>query len=91
MIEWSKGAEEQLLEILFSFKTDRALEKFQKQLDEALELLENFPESARMNPVLYRSDFRSLLVGDYRLNIMLLEERILVFSIVHTQSGSAFD
>ena len=27
MIEWSKGAEEQLFEILFSFKTDSSLEK----------------------------------------------------------------
>ena len=61
------------------------------QLDEALEQLKSFPESARMNPLLYRNDFRSLLVGDYRLTVLLLEERILVFSIVHTQSGSAFD
>jgi plasmid stabilization system protein ParE len=91
MIEWSKGAEQQLFEILFSFKTTTTLERFQKQLDEVLEQLENFPESAKMNPVLYRTDFRSLLVGDYRLTVLLLEDRILVFSIIHAQSGSAFD
>jgi plasmid stabilization system protein ParE len=91
MIEWSKGAEEQLFEILFSFKTNATLERFQKQLDETLEQLETFPESARMNPALYRQDFRSLLVGDYRLTVLLLEDRILVFSIIHTNSGSAFD
>jgi plasmid stabilization system protein ParE len=91
MIEWSKGAEEQLLEIYFSLTTVSALERFQKQLDEALEQLETFPESARMNPVLYRPDFRSLLVGDYRLSILLLTDRILIFSIVHARSNSAFD
>jgi hypothetical protein len=41
MIEWSKGAEEQLFEILFSFKTTATLERFQKQLDEALKQLES--------------------------------------------------
>lgn len=91
MIEWSKGAEEQLFEILFSFKTTVSLERFQKQLDEALKQLETFPESARMNPALYRQDFRALLIGDYRLTVLLLENRILVFSIIHTNSGSAFD
>jgi plasmid stabilization system protein ParE len=91
MIEWSKGAEEQLFEILFSFKTTATLERFQKQLDEALEQLESFPESARMNPALYRQDFRSLLIGDYRLTVLLLEDRVLVFSIIHANSASAFD
>jgi plasmid stabilization system protein ParE len=91
MIEWSKGAEDQLLEIYFSLSTISALERFQKQLDKALEQLEAFPESARMNPVLYRSDFRSILVEDYRLTVLLLPDRILVFSIVHVRSDSAFD
>jgi plasmid stabilization system protein ParE len=73
------------------FKPSASLERFQQQLDATLEQLETFPESARMNPTFYRQDFRSLLVGDYRLTVLLLENRILVFSIVHAQSGSAFD
>ncbi len=59
MIEWSQGAEQQLFEILLSFSTKTTFEKFEKQLNTALEQLETFPESARMNPVLYRSNFQS--------------------------------
>ncbi len=91
MIEWSQGAEQQLFEILTSFTSKTAFEQFEKQLNNALEQLETFPESARMNPTLYRSDFRSLLVGDYRVSVLLLPDRILVFSMIHTHSGAAFD
>ena len=90
MIEWSQGAEQQLFEILVSFTSKPAFERFEKQLEVALEQLETFPESARMNPVLYRSDFRSLLVGDYRVTVLIMQDRILVFSVVHTHSGAAF-
>ena len=72
MIEWSQGAEQQLFEILLSFTSRAAFERFEEQLETALRQLETFPESARMNPVLYRSDFRSLLVGDYRVTVLML-------------------
>ena len=32
-----------------------------------------------------------LLVGDYRMTIVLTEEVLLVFSFIHTRSGAAFD
>jgi plasmid stabilization system protein ParE len=68
-IEWSLGAEQQLFEIRLSFATSAAQDRFEKHLDAALEQLEAFPESARMNPTLRRQDVRSLLVGDYRLTV----------------------
>ena len=76
---------------VLSFTSKPTFERFEKPLNTTLEQLETFPESARMNPVLYRSDFRSLLAGNYRLTVLLLEDRILVFSMVHTNSGTAFD
>jgi plasmid stabilization system protein ParE len=90
-IEWSLGAEQQLFEIRLSFATSAAQDRFEKHLDAALEQLEAFPESARMNPTLRRQDVRSLLVGDYRLTVLLLEDRLLVFSMVYAHSGAAFD
>lgn len=91
MIEWSVGAEQQLYEIRFGFNTIAALERFERELEQALEQLELFPESAGMNTTLYRQDLRSMLIGDYRLTVLLLEERILIFSIIHVRSGAAFD
>lgn len=91
MIEWSPGAEQQLFEIRLGFSTDAALERFEQQLDAALEQLETFPESARTHPVLNRPDVRYLMVGDYRLTVLLTDDRILMFSLVHVRSGAAFD
>jgi plasmid stabilization system protein ParE len=91
MIEWSTGAEQQLFEIRWSFQSETALERFEVALETAIEQLETFPESARMHPSLYRQDVRAIMIGDYRMTVLLLEERILVFSMIHARSGAAFD
>jgi plasmid stabilization system protein ParE len=91
MIEWTTGAEQQLYEIRWSFQTAAALDRFELALTQAFEQLETFPESARMHPALYRQDVRAIMIGDYRMTILLLEERLLVFSIIHAKSGAAFD
>ncbi len=70
MIEWSVGAEQQVYEIRLGFYTDAALEKFDSELEQALEQLDLFPESAGMNTTLYRQDLRSITVGDYRLTVL---------------------
>jgi plasmid stabilization system protein ParE len=91
MIEWSLGAEQQLFEIRLSFTTQAAVERFDTELEDALEQLEIFPESASMNRALYRQDLRSIMVSEYRLTVLLLEDRILVFSIISARSGASFD
>jgi plasmid stabilization system protein ParE len=91
MIEWSIGAEEQLHELRQSFSTTVARKRFEKQLGVLLKQLEEFPESARIHPLLNRQDIRAFLVGEYRLTVLLLEDRRLVFSIVHAKSGLGFD
>ena len=91
MVEWTVGAEEQIHQIRLGFTTAAAQKRFDRQLDAALEQLETFPESARSHPSLNRQDVRMLLVGDYRLTVLVLEERLLVFSLVHARSGAAFD
>jgi plasmid stabilization system protein ParE len=91
MLEWSIGAEEQLHELRQSFSTDAARKRFDKQLDALLKQLEEFPKSARIHPLLNRQDMRAFLVGEYRLTVLLLEDRTLVFSLVHAKSGVGFD
>lgn len=91
MIEWSIGAEQQLHELRQLFNTEAARKRFDKQLDAILKQLEDFPESARVHPILNRQDVRAFLVAEYRLTVLLLEDRTLVFSIVHAKSGAGFD
>ena len=91
MLEWSIGAEAQLHELRQSFSTETARKRFDKQLDALLKQLEDFPESARIHPLLNRQDIRAFLIGEYRLMVLLLEDRMLVFSIVHAKSGAGFD
>jgi mRNA-degrading endonuclease RelE of RelBE toxin-antitoxin system len=91
MIEWSFGAQDQLFAARISFTSQTALEQFESELEKVLEQLETFPESAGMNRALYREDVRSLMVKDYRLTVLLLEDKIVVFSLVHARSSAAFD
>jgi plasmid stabilization system protein ParE len=90
-IEWSLGAQDQLITARFDQRSTATLERFERELDDALDRLERFPESARQHPILGREDVRVLLVGDYRMTIVLTEEVLLVFSFIHTRSGAAFD
>ncbi len=90
-IEWSLGAQDQLITARFEQRSTTMLKRFDRELDDAIERLERFPESARQHPALGREDVRVLLVGDYRMTIVLTEEVLLVFSFIHTRSGAAFD
>jgi plasmid stabilization system protein ParE len=91
MLEWSIGAEEQLHGLRQSFKSEAARKRFEQQLDAVMKQLEEFPESARIHPILNRQDIRAFLIGEYRLTVLLLEERTLIFPIVHAKSGVGFD
>ena len=58
---------------------------------EALELIEQFPEAAKKYPEYDRDDFRLLVVGDYRMAYLLLEDEIIIVSFVHGKSNVAHD
>ena len=56
-----------------------------------LELIEQFPEAAKKYPLYNRDDFRLLVVGDYRMSYLLLEDEITIVSFVNGKSNVAHD
>ena len=90
-VEWTTGAEAQIFEVRLEQHSERTRQHFDQALKTALEQLEAFPESGRTHPILNREDVRAILIENYRLTYVLLEDRVLVFSFVHTRSGAAFD
>ena len=90
-VRWSTGAEKQRDEATLRQPSFPKLRQLNKQILEALELIEQFPETAKMYPAYNREDFRLLVVGEYRMSYLILDDEIIVVSFVHGRSDVAHD
>ncbi len=90
-VRWSVGAELQRDKARQNQPSFPKLVQLNQKILEALELIEQFPEAAKKYPDYDRDDFRLLVVGDYRMSYLLLEDEIIVVSFVHGKLNVAHD
>jgi plasmid stabilization system protein ParE len=58
-------------------------EKFVDDAFRAVERLEIFPESGRMIPERYSTDFREVIFGSYRIIYKIIDDDVYIITMIH--------
>lgn len=90
-VRWSTGEESQREEAKLRQASFPKLRQLNQKILESLELIERFPEAAKMYPDYNRADIRLLVVGEYRMSYPIIDDEIIVISFIHGRSNVAHD
>ena len=82
-IKWSPLATEKIRDIATYIALDKPLaaEQWIEKIFDAVEQLEDFPESGRIVPEIMRNDIRELVQGSYRVIYKLQKKDILILVV----------
>jgi len=87
IIEWSPLSLQRINEISEYIAQDNieAAIKWIKTIIDAIEKLNNFPEIGRKVPEIDRSNFREIIIKNYRIIYRLEENKISILTVRHSK------